>query len=91
MSEREPGFGSFVLGIAVGVALGLLLAPEPGKAVRGKLGRRLRGLRALAAEQAGALGELVAAATAPHGEDRRPRRGPARPPERLDEEDEPVG
>ncbi len=50
-SEWEPGLGSFVLGVAVGVTLGLLFAREDGVAFRGKVARRLRALRALAAEQ----------------------------------------
>jgi hypothetical protein len=65
MSEREPGLGSFVLGVAVGVTLGLLLATEDGAAFRGKLARRLRALRVLAAEKAGDLGALVVDATFP--------------------------
>jgi hypothetical protein len=72
MSEREPGLGAFVLGIAVGVALGLLFAPEGGGALRGKLARRLRALRALAAEKAGDLGTLVFDATAPEVDGHRP-------------------
>ncbi len=55
MSEREPGFGSFVLGVAVGAVLGLLFAPEPGEDFRDKLSRRLRTLRDLAAERLGDL------------------------------------
>jgi gas vesicle protein len=54
-----PGLGSFVVGIALGVTLGLLFAQEDGEAFRGKLARRLRALRALAAEKAGDLGALV--------------------------------
>jgi gas vesicle protein len=45
-----PGLGSFVVGIAIGVTLGLLFAQENGAAFRGKLARRLRALRALAVE-----------------------------------------
>jgi gas vesicle protein len=77
--EREPALGSFVLGIAVGVALGLLFAPEGGEALRGKIARRLRALRALAAEQAGDLGELLVEAASPEADDHtgtsRPRSG----------------
>jgi hypothetical protein len=57
--EWEPGLGSFVLGIAVGVTLGLLFAREDGEAFRGKIARRLRALRALATERAGDLGVMV--------------------------------
>lgn len=65
MSEREPGLGSFVLGVAVGVTLGLLFATEDGEAFRSNLARRLRALRALAAEKAGDLGALVVDVTSP--------------------------
>jgi hypothetical protein len=47
------------------VTLGLLLATEDGAAFRGKLARRLRALRVLAAEKAGDLGALVVDATFP--------------------------
>jgi gas vesicle protein len=50
VSERE-GWGSFMTGVAVGVVLGLLFAPEPGEALRGKLGRRLAKVRDLAVDQ----------------------------------------
>lgn len=46
MSERESGVGTFVLGVAVGVLAGLLLAPERGRDLRGRLGRRLQRLGA---------------------------------------------
>ena len=59
MNERGSGFGAFLLGLSVGAMLGLLFAPEPGSASRTKLSRRLRGLRDLAAEKAGELGELI--------------------------------
>ena len=59
VSEWEPGLGSFVLGIAVGVTLGLLFAREDGEVFRGKVARRLRALRELAAEKAGDLGAMV--------------------------------
>lgn len=72
MSEREPGLGSFVLGVAVGVALGLLFAPEGSDALRGQLARRLRALRAVAAEKAGDLGTLVLDATSPEADSHRP-------------------
>ncbi|HEX4574851.1 MAG TPA: YtxH domain-containing protein [Gemmatimonadales bacterium] len=59
MSERGAGFGSFLLGLGIGAVLGFLFAPEPGDATRVKLTRKLRGLRDLAAEKAGELGELL--------------------------------
>lgn len=61
MSEHESGsaFGPFLLGLGLGAVLGFLFAPEPGQAARGRLSRRLRGLRDLAAEKAGELGDLI--------------------------------
>ena len=92
MSEREPGLGlgSFVLGIAVGVALGLLLAPQGGEALPGRLARRLRALRALAAEKAGDLGTLVLDAASAEADGPRPtghRRRAGRRRRRAGEED----
>ncbi len=49
--KPEAGLGSFVVGVAVGVVVGLLFAPEPGERFRGKLGHRLHRLRDLAREQ----------------------------------------
>lgn len=62
MSERGSGFGSFLLGLGIGAALGFLFAPEAGDATRSKVTRQLRGLRDLAAEKAGEWGELLEAA-----------------------------
>jgi len=47
MSDRSSGagFGSFLLGIAVGAVVGFLFAPEAGDDTRRKLGKRLRNLR----------------------------------------------
>jgi len=59
VSERGSGFGSFLFGLGLGAVLGFLFAPEPGDATRGKLQRKLRGLRDLAAEKAGELGQLL--------------------------------
>jgi len=63
VSEREgSGFGPFLLGLGLGAVLGFLFAPEPGDATRTKVTRKLRGLRDLAAEKAGELGQLLEAA-----------------------------
>jgi gas vesicle protein len=64
MSEREggSGFGPFLLGVSIGAVLGFLFAPEPGEAARGRLGRKLRGLRQLAGDKADELSEIVGAA-----------------------------
>jgi gas vesicle protein len=51
VSDRESHWGSFMTGLAVGVVLALLFAPEPGEELRGKLGRRLAKMRDLAADQ----------------------------------------
>ena len=68
MSEHEGGgrgegggsaFGPFLLGVSLGAVLGFLFAPEPGEVARGRLSRRLRGLRDLAAEKAGEIGDLL--------------------------------
>jgi hypothetical protein len=66
MSEQEgsggregSAFGPFLLGLSLGAVLGFLFAPEPGGVARGKLGRRLRSLRDLAAEKAGEIGDLL--------------------------------
>jgi gas vesicle protein len=66
MSEREggSGFGPFLLGVSLGAVLGFLFAPEPGEAARGRLSRKLRGLRDLAADKAAEVGELLEAADA---------------------------
>ncbi len=59
MSERGAAFGPFLLGLGLGAVLGFLFAPEPGEASRTKLSHKLRGLRDLAAEKAGELGDLL--------------------------------
>jgi len=53
MSDRSSGggFGSFLLGIAVGAVVGFLFAPEAGDDTRRKLGKRLRHLRDAAGEK----------------------------------------
>jgi gas vesicle protein len=51
MSDRSSGFGSFLLGIAVGAVVGFLFAPEAGDDTRRKLGKRLRNLRDAAEEK----------------------------------------
>lgn len=77
-AQWEPGLGSFVIGVAVGVTLGLLFAREDGEAFRGKIARRLRALRARAVERAGDLGAMVIDAGPVEPEDpgaNGPRRG----------------
>ena len=60
MSDRGAGgFGSFLLGIAVGAVVGMLFAPEAGEGTRRKLGRRLRDLKDLADEKADDVRRLL--------------------------------
>lgn len=72
MSDRDSGLGSFVIGIALGVTLGLLFAREDGTVFRSKLSGRLRTLKKLAVERAGDVGALIIDAAAPVWEDDRP-------------------
>ncbi len=60
MSERGGALGPFLLGVAVGAALGALFAPDAGEVTRGQLRRKLRGLRDLAEDKAEELTALVA-------------------------------
>jgi gas vesicle protein len=63
MSERSgggSGVGPFLLGAAIGAALGYLFAPAPGTETRRKLSRRLQDLKELASEEADELRSLVA-------------------------------
>lgn len=59
MSDRGGGFGSFLLGIAVGAVVGMLFAPEAGEGTRRKLSRRLRDLKDLADEKADDVRRLL--------------------------------
>ena len=52
-----------MVGVAIGITRGLVFATQDGAAFRGRLARRLRTLRTLAAEKAGDLGALVVDAT----------------------------
>lgn len=64
MSERGGGgtLGPFLLGVAVGAALGALFAPDTGEVTRRQLGKKLRGLKDLAEDKADELKALVAGA-----------------------------
>jgi gas vesicle protein len=101
VSERGSGIGPFVLGLGLGAILGFLFAPEAGAATRGKLERKLRGLRDLATDKADELGQLLEAGEEEEAEGsardaverrftkaKRRRRGGK---EGSPEEDEPVG
>jgi gas vesicle protein len=66
MSERGgSGVGAFLLGVALGAAVGLLFAPEGGVGTRGKLGRRVKQLREGAMETVDDLRGLLAAGADP--------------------------
>ncbi len=65
MSERSgggggAGVGPFLLGVAIGAALGYLFAPAPGAETRRKLSRRLQDLKEVAREETDELRALVA-------------------------------
>jgi gas vesicle protein len=68
MSERGSGFGSFLLGIAVGAVVGFLFAPEAGDDTRRKLGKRLRSLRDVAEEKVDEVRGLIEAESDDEGE-----------------------
>ena len=59
--ERSSGFGTFLLGIAVGAVVGFLFAPEAGDDTRRKLGKRLRNLRDAAEEKVDEVRGLIEA------------------------------
>lgn len=92
MSDYESGrgrggFGTFLLGVMAGVALGVLFASETGDTVRGKVSRRLRGLGERALDKAEELGEMVAEAAGDLEE--RPARRTSSRRNRTTEEEEP--
>ncbi len=61
MSERSGSdVGPFLLGVAIGAALGYLFAPAPGAETRRKLTGKLKDLKALAGDQVDDLRALVA-------------------------------
>ena len=64
MSDRSSGFGSFLLGIAVGAVVGFLFAPEAGDDTRRKLSKRLRNLRDAAEEKVDEVRGLLESADA---------------------------
>lgn len=69
MSDRGSGFGTFLLGIAVGAVVGFLFAPEAGDETRRKLSKRLRNLRDVAEEKVDEVRGLLEAETEDDGED----------------------
>src|SRR5260370_18073708 len=72
MSERSgggSGVGPFLLGAAIGAALGYLFAPAPGTETRRKLSRRLQDLKGLARGEAGEMRAPVAGGEGGTGEE----------------------
>lgn len=69
MSERGSALGPFLLGVAVGAALGALFAPDTGEVTRGQLKKKLRGLRDFAEDKAEELTALVAGDEDAEGEE----------------------
>lgn len=55
----SSGVGSFILGVAIGAAIGFLFAPEAGRSTRAKVSSRLRALKEYAGEKAGELVDQV--------------------------------
>jgi gas vesicle protein len=105
MSERGSGFGSFLLGIAVGAVVGFLFAPEAGDDTRRKLSKRLRNLRDVAEEKVDEVRGLLEADDESEEDEevstrqrlerrldaaRRRRRRGREAPAQVDEEDEPL-
>jgi len=105
MSERGSGFGSFLLGIAVGAVVGFLFAPEAGDDTRRKLSKRLRNLRDVAEEKVDEVRGLLDADGEEEDDDepstrerlqrrldaaRRRRRRGEEAPAQVEEEDEPL-
>ena len=106
MSDRGSGFGSFLLGIAVGAVVGFLFAPEAGDDTRRKLSKRLRNLRDVAEEKVDEVRGLLEADENEEEEEeepstrerlqrrldaaRRRRRRGEEAPAQVEEEDEPL-
>jgi gas vesicle protein len=59
IEKRSGGIGSFVLGLAVGAGIALLLAPQSGEATRRGLTRRARSVRDAAENAVADVGETV--------------------------------
>jgi gas vesicle protein len=106
MSDRGSGFGSFLLGIAVGAVVGFLFAPEAGDDTRRRLSKRLRNLRDVAEEKVDEVRGLLEADENEEEEEeepstrerlqrrldaaRRRRRRGEEAPAQVEEEDEPL-
>ncbi len=81
VEREEPSFKPIVFGALLGIALGIMFAPQSGEETRRLVRRRLRKVRALAEEKVGELSERIT------GEFQRPdrsRREEARDEARTD-------
>jgi gas vesicle protein len=60
VERREPGVGSFLIGIALGAGVALLLAPQSGEETRRKIALRARRAQEAAQDFVGDVSETVA-------------------------------
>jgi gas vesicle protein len=60
VERREPGVGSFLIGLALGAGVALLLAPQSGEATRRELARRARRAQDAAQDFVGEVSGTVA-------------------------------
>lgn len=60
VERREPGVGSFLIGIALGAGVALLLAPQSGEETRRSIARRARRAQAAAQDFVGDVSGTVA-------------------------------
>ena len=60
VERQEAGVGSFILGLALGVGVALLLAPQSGEETRQSIARRARRAQAAAQDLVGDMSGVVA-------------------------------
>jgi gas vesicle protein len=75
VERGDAGLKPILLGALLGLAVGLLFAPQSGEETRRVVRRRLRKARALAEEKVGELSEKITSER-PRGERRRRREDP---------------
>ena len=59
VEREEPSFKPIIFGALLGLAVGLLFAPQSGEETRRLVRRRLRKVRAIAEEKVGELSERI--------------------------------